>query len=120
MKFTFSQKRTIAVTTLFAIAVVLLLALNFSGCTTSYGPDSLGRELVTAADSIGQTVSLAPAKVAGENHGGLFLPQSGDAVALAASAALLWVLPMMAGAGNFVPCYARKGTPVALSVRLNR
>ena len=124
MKFTFLHRKAITRTTLIAVIIVLLLAINLSGYGVFYPVGGIESQIVSTADSIGQAVSpVDTVKLTSfeqHQHGSL-MPLSTDFSAdygesdrfdLAVCFALLLLM--------IACCPQQSATPVALRVRLNR
>lgn len=124
MNFTFLHRKAITRTTLIAVIIVLLLAINFSGYGVSYPVGGIESQIVSTADNIGQAVSpVDTAKLTSfeQHQHGSILPLPTDfSAALGQSdrfdLAVCFALLLL----TIACCPQQSATPVALRVRLNR
>lgn len=123
MHFTFLHRKAIAHTTLVAVILVLLLALNFTVFSVSYCQNDVTDQILTAAADIGEAVSVGSAikhAAKPQCHQITALPAA-DISVFHGRTGLFWLLLLFALLlCAFCGIRQKATTPVTLCVRMDR
>lgn len=123
LRFTFLHRKAVARTTLVAVILVLLLALNFTVFTVSYCQYDVTDQILTAAADIGTAVSADSTLTRGvslQNHHLSTLPAEDFSAFYGETSFFIQILFFALLLCAFYGVSKKTATPVALCVRMDR